>query len=263
MLDAAEGSCRRADRRHTGAHSGWYISGRGSGHRRQELKIRRTRGVARVLEEAQGLSRAGALEEYLSFTEEAVLRFPDDPDVLLEHAAAVAKAKPAGAVADIRRALELDDGKDVIRLTRAGLLLIGLKEIDAARSCILRASSLGSERRVVRSELARLRGQLALVEGNDEVGEAELRCAYEENRENWVAAHDLVVVLIRRRALEKALEVIDGALGVIAQGPEGPGQRKLKSLRSRIVREMTPRISSTPVRSDSSGARDPTAPGSS
>jgi hypothetical protein len=76
-----------------------------------------------AIEQARRLLSQGLYDEYLAFVEGAVGEFPDDLELLLGYALALAPTRPEEARAQARRAAELEHEEDPWRLVRAASVL--------------------------------------------------------------------------------------------------------------------------------------------
>ena len=180
------------------------------------MRLGNRESAVTALAEAQRLLTAGTTEGYLTFTERAVTRFPRDPALRLEYAAALCHAGRDEAPAEALRAVGLDEAGDPARLTRAANLLVHLGEVEAARACADRAAQARPTNVVIVNRLAATRGLIAARQGDYESAEAFLRAAHEADPTDAFAARDLALVIARDGAdavrFAEALAVIDRTL---------------------------------------------------
>jgi tetratricopeptide (TPR) repeat protein len=170
----------------------------------------------RAVVEAQRLI-SGAQHERLSFTERAVQRFPHDAGVRLEYATALAGAGDDRARREALQYVALDHADDTRRLARAAHLLLELGEVEAARSCVERAVSIGPQgwtAVVVINKLNHMRGLIAIKDGDRERAESFLYLAHNSDPGNEFIARDLAVLLISSPTdgLDRAIAVVDRTL---------------------------------------------------
>jgi tetratricopeptide (TPR) repeat protein len=198
------------------------------------LKIMRIRGrkqrkeLAAAIKRGQELLASQRRQEAVDFLREAVQRFPDDPEIRVLHASILLAVCPSDVAAEASRAVELG-ADDPLILVRAGQLLLGRGEVEAARSCAARAKSLVEPDFVLMSSLVNLEGLLAAIEGEDELAGEKLRAAWKSDPPFSSLAVDLVKFLANRDRQAEALEVIDDALEHAKEKAE------LERLRSEIV----------------------------
>jgi tetratricopeptide (TPR) repeat protein len=209
------------------------------------MRLGNRESAVTALAEAQRLLTAGTTEEYLAFTERAVTRFPRDPALRLEYAAALCHAGRDEAPAEALRAVGLDEAGDPARLTRAANLLVHLGEVEAARACADRAAQARPTNVVIVNRLAATRGLIAARQGDYESAEAFLRAAHEADPTDAFAARDLALVIARDGAspirFAEALAVIDRTLTrtPASQGEaDGLARGILRQARERINEEL-------------------------
>jgi len=159
----------------------------------------------------------GAQDERLSFTERAVQRFPHDAGVRLEYATALAGAGDDRARGEALQYVALEHADDTRRLARAADLLLELGEVEAARSCVERAISIGPSgwtAVVVINKLNHMRGLIAIKDDDREQAESFLYLAHNGDPGNEFIARDLAVLLISNPAdgLGRAIAVVDRTL---------------------------------------------------
>ncbi len=229
------------------------------------MRLGNRESAAEALAEAQRLLRTGTTEEYLAFTERAVTRFPRDPALRLEYAAALCHAGRDEAPAEALRAVGLDEAGDPARLTRVANLLVHLGEVEAARSCADRAALAGPTNVVIVNRLAATRGLIAARQGDYESAETFLRAAHEADPADAFAARDLALVIARVGAhgirFAEALAVIDRTLTrtSTSQGEaDGLARGILRQARERIQEDLDELVLDAGVE-DSTGTPSPSA----
>jgi Flp pilus assembly protein TadD len=169
-----------------------------------------------VLRQAQGLLTSGRWGEYLALTRRAVERFPDDPDLRLEHATALQDAEPEQARREALHAVSLDQAGDAVRLTRAAGVLLAVGDLTGAQACVDNAVRAGSSNAIVINKLSSLQGEIAVKRGNLQAAETYLRAAHEAEPEDASYARDLAAVLAAQGRFGDALNVIDRSLPMLA-----------------------------------------------
>jgi Flp pilus assembly protein TadD len=168
-------------------------------------------------------------EEALEFLEEAVQRFPQDPELRLLNATVLMALRPDDVAAEAVKAAELAPD-DPATLVRAGHVLLG-KDREAARSCAARANELAEPDFVLMGGLDNLNGVLAAFAGEDDLAEEKLRSAVvrEPNSESF--ARNLAVFLAERGRLQEGAEVLDEALKHVEKKDE------IERMRDRMAAE--------------------------
>lgn len=150
-------------------------------------------------------------EQALEFLEEAVQRFPEDPELRLLNATVLLALRPDDVAAEAAKAAELAPD-DPGTLVRAGHLLLGRGDLEEARSCAARASKSAQPDFVLMSGLISLNGLIAARDGEDDLAEERLRLAMKEDPAYSNFAVDLAKFLASRDRQGEAVEVIDEAL---------------------------------------------------
>ncbi len=162
--------------------------------------------------------------ELVAFMENAVARFPKDPEIRIFYASSLLPFRPEDVPWQVATAIQLEPDNPW-RLTRAASMLFGLGEVEAARSYAGHAARLAPEGFEFAPELASLGGVLAAMEGEDVLAEELFRGALEEEPNRPDFALDFARFLADRNRAEEALAIIDSALAV------APHHAKLNSLR--------------------------------
>lgn len=192
----------------------------------KERKQRKERAAA--IERGHKLLASHQEQEAIKFLGRAVQQFPDDPEIRVLYASILLTIRPDDVAAEAAKAVELGPNNPVI-LVRAGHLLLGRGDRQAARSCAAKASELVQPDFVLMSGLLNLEGRLAEVDGRDGLAEDKLRAAVENDPSFAASAVDLAKFLASRTRQAEALEVIDDALEHAKQKVE------LERLRSEII----------------------------
>lgn len=184
--------------------------------------------LAATIKRGQELLASQRRQEALDFLGEAVQRFPDDPEIRVLHASILLAVRPSDVAAEAAKAVELGPDDPVI-LVRAGQLLLGRGEVEAARSCADQAGNLVEPRFVLMSSLVNLEGLIAAIEGKDDLAEEKLRTAWGSDPAFSSLAVDLVKFLANRNRQAEALGVIDDAV------EHAKDKAELESLRSELI----------------------------
>ena len=164
------------------------------------------------------------------FLEEAIQRFPEDPELRLLNASVLTALRPDDVIAEAAKAVELAPN-DLGTLVRAGHLLLSNGDREAARSCAVRAEELAEPDFVLLGGLDNLRGLLAAFRGQDRLAEQLLGSAVDREPTNGPFAKNLAVFLAERGRLQEGVEVLDKALKHVKKKDE------LERMRSRMAAE--------------------------
>jgi tetratricopeptide (TPR) repeat protein len=163
----------------------------------------------------------GTSEESAVFTENAVAKFPQDPDLRYHYALSLRGSEPERARTELLRAVELDDTDDPVRLARAANLLLDLDDRASAGALAERAA--GRETNLPTANLLRrVRGVIAVHERDYTLAESELRAAHDSDPADEFAAKDFGWALVRMNRFDDALAVVDRTLAT----PIGAGAHK-------------------------------------
>jgi Flp pilus assembly protein TadD len=162
------------------------------------------------------------------FLEDAIERFPEDPELRVSLASIYLEFRPDQVRSEAAKAAELGADNPSVQV-RAGNLLLGERDLDGARACARRARKTVGSDFVLIAGLEGLEGGIAAIDGDDDFAEKRLRSAAEREPEYSAYAVDLVQFLARRGRTEEALEVIDQALKSVKE------RDKLEQLRNELT----------------------------
>lgn len=195
-----------------------------------------SRTPAKALAKAQSLKLNGTQGEYLDFTADLIVRFPDDPEIRLEYASALVASRPAEASEQAHCAVGLSDNTDPALLARAAIIFLGAGDRVGARSAVEDAERLQSDNQIITNELLRLRGRIAILDGEEAVADEALGTVHLADPANERFALDYARFLTSRGRIAEAKGVIDSTLATI--GGDGKaakaGRELLKQLRQQI-----------------------------
>ncbi|MGN6815421.1 MAG: tetratricopeptide repeat protein [Solirubrobacterales bacterium] len=191
---------------------------------------KKAKELAAVKDEGRKLFVAQKERETLEFLEEAVRRFPEDPEIRLLYATSLLPFRPEGVAAEAAKAVELgpDDPKILVG---AGHRLLFAGQIEAAQSCATRASELAPPDFPLMPSLVNLKGSLAALAGEDDLAEENLRSAVASEPDNEPWARRLAVFLAERGRLQEGAEVLDEALAHVEKKDE------IERMRDRMAAE--------------------------
>jgi Tfp pilus assembly protein PilF len=191
---------------------------------------RQKKELAAAIEQGHQLLAAQEVQEAREFLEEAVKQFPDDPEIRMLYASILLAVRPNDVAAEAAKAVELGPDNPTI-LVRAGHLLLGRGQVEAARSCAVQASELAKSDFVLLAALESLKGRLAALSGEDGVAEEQLRSAVMREPMYSTFTIDLAQFLADRGRQAEALKVIDDALD------RTKDKADLERLRARLATE--------------------------
>jgi Tfp pilus assembly protein PilF len=178
------------------------------------MKIRsrkHNKELAAAIDRARELRRTDQDEEARTFLEDAIERFPENAELRLLYATILLMTRPDGVASEATKAVELAPDDPGV-LVRAGHLLLGRGDREAARSCAARANELVQPDFPLMGGLDNLNGSLAVFAGEDDLAEEKLRSAIEKDPDSEPFARDLAVFLAERGRLKEGAEVLDEAL---------------------------------------------------
>lgn len=167
--------------------------------------------LAAAIDRGHRLFAAGREQEATDFFQEAVQRFPDDPEIRLHYATSLLVTRPEDAALQIVKAIELG-ADDPVQLTRASGMLFRLGDIETARLYANRATQLAPPNFFLTSYLLNLDSHFAALEGKDELAEEGFRMALEQEPRSDTLAIDLAQFLAKHGRQSEALEVIENSL---------------------------------------------------
>jgi Tfp pilus assembly protein PilF len=191
---------------------------------------KRRKEVAAIVARGREFLRSGPDEEASEFTESAVQRFPDDPEVRLIHATILLGVRPDLVAVEAAKAAELGPDDPAV-LVHAGHLLLNRGDEEAARSCASRANELVKADFVLMGSLDNLTGVLAAFAGEHELAEEKLRSAVAREPDTESFARDLAFFLEGLGRQREGVEVLDEALKHVEH--EGD----LEQMRNRLAAE--------------------------
>lgn len=172
---------------------------------------RRRRERAAVVARGRQLFADDDDQATLEFLDDAVARFPEEPEIWVLLASASLQVRPETVASSATKAVELGADDPSIQV-RAGHLLLGRGEIDAARGCAKRARELAQADFVLMAGLEGLEGKLASLDGEYDLAEELLRSAVDREPEYSTYPVDLARFLCNRDRTPEALAVIDESL---------------------------------------------------
>jgi tetratricopeptide (TPR) repeat protein len=172
---------------------------------------RRKREMAAAVVRGRQFVFAGDDRATLEFLEDAVQRFPEDPEIRVLLASVLLEFRPDEVVSQTAKAVELGADDPVIQV-RAGHLLLGRGETDAARACAKRARELAGPDFVLMAGLEGLEGKIASLDGEYVLAEELFRSAVDREPEYSTYPVDLARFLANRDRAAEALTVIDESL---------------------------------------------------
>lgn len=172
---------------------------------------RKRRERAAVVVRGRQLFAADDDRATLEFLEDAVGRFPDDPEIWILLVSASLEVRPDEVASCAARAVELGAGDPTIQV-RAGHLLLGRGDMAAARACAERARELAGPDFLLMAGLETLEGKIASLNGDYVLAEERFRSAVKREPEYSTYPVDLARLLNNRDRAADALAVIDDAL---------------------------------------------------
>ena len=164
-----------------------------------------------TVERAKALLLEKRYEEYLEFLEDAVMEYPEDPEIRIHYATALIASRPSEVAYEATTAIQLEPGNPW-RLARAASLLFAVSEFDTSREYVGRALKHMPPGFEFAPELANLGGKLAAQTGNDQIAEEGLSAALEEEPDRSLFAYDLASFLAERGRATEALAILDEGL---------------------------------------------------
>lgn len=150
--------------------------------------------------------------ENLEFFEDAVARFPDDPELRLVYGTSLLVTQPEEAARQVARAASLAPD-DPVLLTRGAGILLSAGYTEEAQSYVGHALDLTPDGFVLEADLINLSGCILALHGEAALAEEALREAIALEPSNGPFVRDLARFLVQRGRLNEALEEVDRALG--------------------------------------------------
>lgn len=192
---------------------------------------KRRKDLAATIARGRELRKLGRdPEEALDFLEQAIARFPEDPELRLLCATVLLAIRPDDVAAEASKAAELAPD-DPGTLVRAGHLLLGGRDREAAQFCAARAEQLANPDFALMAGLDNLNGLLAAFAGEDDIAEEKLRSAVAREPDHEPFIRKLAVFLAERGRLREGAEVLDEGLKHVEKKDE------IKRMRDRMAAE--------------------------
>jgi hypothetical protein len=209
----------------------------------RQMWFRRGHSATKMAVEDDPLASERSSAEHLAFTAGRVAQLPRDPDLRLDYAFALLAAQPQQAAVEAQKAAALDKKGDPVLLIRAAMVLVATRDLDPARACAERArlrvertGEVSPRRTVIVNMLSHVRGQIALLEHDDDLAEQMLGDAYRADPSDECYALDFARLLAMRDRFDEARGIIDCTLARPAGSSRGAQyfRPKLESLRDNI-----------------------------
>jgi Flp pilus assembly protein TadD len=150
-------------------------------------------------------------QEAAEFLEDAVRRFPADPDIRLLYASILWAVRPEDVAVEAGKAVELGPDDPSI-LVRAAHLQLSRGQVAIAQDYATRARTLVRPDFIFMSGLLNLEGRLAALQGADDLAEEKLRSAVDSDPGFSSFSADLARFLADRDRQDEALDVIEKGL---------------------------------------------------
>jgi tetratricopeptide (TPR) repeat protein len=167
-----------------------------------------------------------------AFLEGAAKRFPESAEFPLLLSGLYLESRPDEVMALVGRAAELGSD-DPAAQVRAGHKFLNQGDLEAARTCAVRAEELADDEFALMAAMESLAGRIAARDGDFSLAEEKLRAAVGRDPEYAVYPDHLARFFWTRGQSEDALSVIDESLGLVRK-PE-----RLERLRSEIAADGT------------------------
>jgi Flp pilus assembly protein TadD len=180
---------------------------------------KRRKELAAAIAKGRELHLSGQDSEALEFLEQAIQRFPEDPEIRVLYALILLVFRPEDVAAEAAKAVELGPDDPII-LVRAGHLLLDRGDRETAQSCADRANELAPPDFILMAGLDNLTGSLAVFAGEDDLAEEKLRAAVDGEPNSEPYARNLAVFLAEHGRLQEGAEVLDEALKHIKKKDE-------------------------------------------
>jgi Flp pilus assembly protein TadD len=196
-----------------------------------KLRNRKQRNdLAATILKSRELLVEGRHQENFEILQQAVQRFPEDPEIRLLYATTLIEFHPEEVASEAAKAVALGPDNASI-LVRGGSLLLHRGDREAARSCVERAARLAPPDFALAGGLENLEGSLAALAGQDDLAEEKLRGAVGREPGNEPFARNLAVFLAERGRLREGAEVLNEALKHVGK------QDVLEQMRDRMAAE--------------------------
>lgn len=198
------------------------------------MKLRgrtQSKELVAALSQGRKLLIAGKQQEALDFLEQAVRRFPKDPEIRVLYATVLLAFRPEEVGAEATRAAELGSDNPGV-LVMAGQRLLFAGDLETARSCAVRASELVEPGFLHMSSLFNLTGLIAASDGDNDLAEEKLRAAVKGEPSNESFVKNAAVFLAEKGRLSEAVEVLDEGL------KHAESKDALESMRAQMAKEV-------------------------
>jgi Flp pilus assembly protein TadD len=175
------------------------------------LELNRKKEVSPTIERGRRLLVEGDDPKTVEFLEEAIQRFPDDPEIRFLYASVLKYVRPEDVASEAMKAAELDpDDPDL--LTRIAYLMSAVSRPELARRYAVSARELGGSDLLFAAELDHLESRFAMEDGDEEAAEKGFRLSVERQPDSEMFAIDLAKFLAERGRRVEAMEVVERAL---------------------------------------------------
>lgn len=192
---------------------------------------KRKRELEAAIERGRKL-RTNGDREAVEFLEVAARRFPESPEFPLLLATLYLESQPGDVAAQVAKAAQLGSGDPAVQV-RAGHMFLNGGDVEAARTCAIRAKELAGDDFVLLAGLESLFGRIAARDGNYVLAEEKLRSALQREPEGPTHWLHLARFLWARGRDEEALIVIDESLSQVRESDKD----LLERLRDEITDE--------------------------
>lgn len=184
--------------------------------------------LRQVLLQSRRFAREGRTEENQALLADAVRRFPEEPELLLQLGISISAVQPEGSLKYVHEAVRLAPEEPAL-LFRCASLLFSLGEYDDSRAYAKRARTHATEDFPLLIDLIHLAGKLAEHKGNYPDAEKALRTAFCEDPKTPGHGRVLAEFYRRRARMGEALDVVAEARSHL------PDDESLEQLRAEIL----------------------------
>jgi Flp pilus assembly protein TadD len=125
-------------------------------------RLRREPGLDATIEHAKRLLASRRYDEFLAFTERALARFPNDPEIRLLYATAIMSSRPDEAAWEAATAVSLDKENPNLAF-RAAHVLFACGQYDAAETYAAHVRSIAPPDFIFTAELNQLEMKLRAI----------------------------------------------------------------------------------------------------